>query len=49
MVLPDPASALILLKHWDKETEWTQDPATLKVKKQELELKKKRIENEVWT
>ena len=47
--LPDPASAMILLKHWDQDTEWTQDPAQLKLKKQELELKKKHIESEVWT
>ena len=47
-VLPDPVSAMILLKHWDKETEWTQDPATLKLKKQELELKKKQAEQANW-
>lgn len=47
--LPDPASAMILLKHWDKENEWTQDPAQLELKKQELELKKKHMESEVWT
>ncbi len=46
--LPDPASAMILLKHWDKEHEWTNDPASLELKKQELELKKKHIESEVW-
>lgn len=46
--LPDPASAMILLKHWDKETEWTQDPAVLKIRKEEFELKKKHIESEVW-
>ena len=45
---PDPASAMILLKHWDKEQEWTQDPATLKLKKQELELKKKHMESMEW-
>lgn len=45
---PDPASAMILLKHWDKETEWTQDPATLNLKKQELELKKEHMESEGW-
>ena len=47
-VVPDPTAALILLKHWDKETEWTQDPATLKLKKQELELKKKQVEQNNW-
>lgn len=46
--VPDPASAMILLKHWDKEQEWTQDPATLKLKKQELELKKKHMESMEW-
>lgn len=46
--LPDPASAMILLKHWDKENEWCNDPASLEIKKQELELKKKQIESGVW-
>lgn len=46
--LPDPTSALILLKHWDKEIEWCQDPATLRLKKQELDLKKQQIESGVW-
>lgn len=48
MVLPDPASCLILLKHWDKEMEWSHDPATLKLKKEELELKKKHMESMEW-
>ena len=47
--LPDPASAMILLKHWDHETEWTQDPAQLKLKKQEFELKKEHMESGEWT
>ncbi len=46
--LPDPTSALILLKHWDKETEWTSDPATLRLKKEELELKKKHMQLTEW-
>ncbi len=46
--LPDPASAMILLKHWDKEHGWTNDPQQLELKKQELDLKKKHIESEVW-
>ena len=46
--LPDPASGMILLKHWDKDQEWTQDPASLNLKKQELELKKKHMESEDW-
>ena len=47
--LPDPASGMILLKHWDKDQEWTQDPALLKIKKEELELKKERLEVGEWT
>lgn len=46
--LPDPTSALILLKHWDKETEWTQDPAQLRLKKEELQYKKEHAESEEW-
>lgn len=46
--LPDPASAMILLKHWDKENGWCNDPASLEIKKQELELKKKQVESGVW-
>ena len=42
--LPDPTAALMLLKHWDDEIEWTQDPALLKLKKKELELKRERFE-----
>lgn len=45
--LPDPTAAMMLLKHWDTEQEWASDPATLKIKKEELELKKKEAE-EVW-
>lgn len=39
--LPDPASAMILLKHWAPEEGWTNDPAMLEIRKQELELKAK--------
>lgn len=46
--LPDPASAMILLKHWDKDGGWTNDPAQLDLKKQELELKKQHMESEEW-
>lgn len=46
--LPDPASAMILLKHWAKDEGWTNDPATLELRKQELELKKQKIEEEDW-
>lgn len=46
--LPDSTAALILLKHWDNNTEWTSDPASLKLKKDELALKKQHLENEGW-
>lgn len=50
--LPDPACAMILLKHWDKDedgnAQWTQDPAMLELKKKELELKEKKLESEDW-
>lgn len=44
--LPDPTAAMMLLKHWDNETEWTGDPAMLRLKKKELEIKEK--ESEDW-
>lgn len=47
-IAPDPASAMILLKHWDKEGGWTNDPQSLELKKEELELKKKHMESEDW-
>lgn len=46
--LPDPACAMILLKHWAKDEGWTNDPQTLELRKKELELKEKRAENEDW-
>lgn len=46
--LPDVAAGLVLLKHWDKESEWSSDPASLKLRKEELELKKKQAENDMW-
>lgn len=46
--LPDPASAMILLKHWDKENEWTNDPASLELKKKELEYKKEMALKNEW-
>lgn len=45
---PDPTAALMLLKHWDKEEEWTSDPATLRLKKKELKLKEEQLESEKW-
>lgn len=50
--LPSETAGLILLKHWDKDTngkaKWTGDPASLEIKKEELKLKEKQIENENW-
>lgn len=46
--LPDPASSMILLKHWAKDEGWTNDPQQLELKKQELELKKEQIERGDW-
>lgn len=46
--LPDPASAMILLKHWAKEEGWTNDPQQLEIRKQELELRKVQAERDDW-
>lgn len=46
--LPDPASAMILLKHWAKDEGWTNDPQALEIRKQELELKQRQIEEGTW-
>jgi hypothetical protein len=46
--LPDPASAMILLKHWAKDEGWTNDPQQLEIKKQEMELKKQALEAAEW-
>lgn len=45
---PDPASCMILLKHWAKDEEWTQDPQMLEIKKKELKLKKEIAEANNW-
>ena len=47
-VVPDPASCMILLKHWAKDEGWTNDPAQLDLKKKELELKQKTAEKDEW-
>lgn len=44
----DPASMMILLKHWAKDEGWTNDPAALDVRKKELALKEKQAEKEDW-
>ena len=46
--LPDPTAAMMLLKHWDKDSGWTSDPQSLELKKEELALKKKHMESEDW-
>ncbi len=50
--LPSETAGLILLKHWDKDkngkAKWTGDPASLEIKKEELEIKKQQAENENW-
>ena len=50
---PDPASIMIILKHWDKDPEtgaakWTNDPAQLELRKREIELKEKELEKNNW-
>lgn len=51
-VVPDVAAGLVLLQHWDKDekgkTKWSRDPASLELKIEELEFKKKQAENENW-
>lgn len=45
--LPDVAAINLALKNYDKEN-WSNDPASLDLKKQELELKKLQLEKEDW-
>lgn len=47
-VPPNPTAAIYLLKHWGKERGYTNDPLTLDLKKEELELKKEIAENNNW-
>lgn len=46
--LPDPASAMILLKHWARDEGWTNDPQQLEIRKQELQLRKEQAERDDW-
>ena len=50
--LPSETAILILLKHWDKDEEgkpkWMNDPATFKLKTEELQFKKESFENNNW-
>lgn len=45
--LPDVAALNLALKNYDKDN-WANDPQTLELKKKELELKEKRIEDDAW-
>lgn len=46
-VPPDVAAINLALKNYDKEN-WANDPQTLELKKKELELREKQIENNNW-
>lgn len=45
--LPDVASLNLLLKNYDADN-WANDPQTLALKKKELELQKKKLEDSEW-
>ena len=45
---PNMTAAIYLLKHWGKERGYTNDPQTLELKKQELQLKKEIAEHNNW-
>ena len=45
--LPDVASLNLLLKNYDADN-WANDPQTLALKKEELELQKKKLEDSEW-
>lgn len=47
-VPPNPTAAIYLLKHWGRDRGYTNDPASLELKKEELELKKEIAENNNW-
>lgn len=44
---PDVAAINLALKNYDKEN-WANDPQSLELKKKELELRKKQVENNSW-
>ena len=50
--LPSEAACLILLQHWDLDsqgkTKWSRDLASKEIKEAELEFKKKKNEEESW-
>ena len=45
---PNTTAGIYLLKHWAKDRGYTNDPLTLELKKQELELRKEIAENNNW-
>lgn len=45
--LPDVAALNLLLKNYDAEN-WSNDPAVLEIRKKELELRERQIENNEW-
>ena len=45
--LPDVAALNLLLKNYDAEN-WSNDPAVLNLRKKELELRERQIENNEW-
>lgn len=46
--LPDTAAGLVLLQHWAKDEGWSRDPQGLELKKQELKLKERKLDEESW-
>ena len=47
VALPDVAAINLLLKNYDPDN-WANDPQALSIRKKELELSKKKIENSEW-
>lgn len=50
--VPDVAAGLVLLQHWDRNEDgsvkWSRDPAKMEMQKEELELKKQKVDEEYW-
>lgn len=45
---PNTTAGIYLLKHWGKDRGYTNDPIQLELKKRELELKEKAMEEDNW-
>lgn len=45
--LPDVAAINLLLKNYDKEN-WANDPQMLEIRKKEIELQERKIEENIW-